>query len=527
MMRRAHRVANQLASAMLLVAMCGACAGSPRTADTIVIASGTDLEGMQPLTTVHPLSRQVQRYLVFTPLVRLSEALDAVPWAASAWTWSADRRTLTFVLDTTLRWHDGVAVTAADARFTLDLARDSTTGYARRGDLAALDSVADSSRDRLRLHFARPQAGVPLVLAELPLLPQHRLRGVQGSALRRDAFTLAPIGSGPYRVVSRTADQRWVFERVTGFPVRMGGDAATKTLVIAVVDEATTKVAGLVSGALDMAGVNPATALLVQRDPTLRVLSYPTFFTNWLVFNPACDAVRDVRVRRAIAMAIDRQRIVKAGAGGFGVPSDAPAADLARDTTPVQGARADSLLDAAGWRRSGSGIRTRNDVPLVLPMLSVGSGDNPVEQLLQADLRTHGIDLRITTRDYGALLASARRSGGNHCAIYTGVAGDASRSQLAALFDPASAGSALDFGARRPADLAPVFARMRTLTDTAARSAAWRDVRRILADSVPATPVFHSRGVQGVSRRLQHVVMDLRGELYSAARWTLSPVRAR
>lgn len=527
MMRRVHCVANRLVLSAALLVVSGACAGSPRSADTIVIASGTDLEGMQPLTTVHPLSRQVQRYLVFTPLVRLSSTLDAEPWAAASWSWSADRRALTFVLDTALRWHDGRPVTTSDARFTLDLARDSTTGYARRGDLAAIDSVADPARDTLRLFFARPQADVPLVLAELPLLPRHRLHDVPGSALRRHAFTLEPIGSGPYRVVAREADRRWIFERVPGFPARMGGDAATKTLVIAVVDEATTKVAGLVSGALDLAGVNPATAALVQRDPTLRVLGYPTFFTNWLVFNPGCDAVRDVRVRRAVAIAIDRQRIVQAGVGGFGVPSDAPAADLARDTTPVHGARADSLLEAAGWRRTGTGVRTRNGASLVLTMLSVGSGDNPVEQLLQSDLRARGIDLRIATRDYGALLASARRGSCDHCVIYTGVAGDPSRSQLAALFDPAGAGGALDFGAHRPATLTPVFARLRTISDTAARSVAWQEVRRILADSVPATPVFHSRGVQGVSRRLQHLVIDLRGELYSAARWTLSPMSAR
>ncbi|HYW49406.1 MAG TPA: ABC transporter substrate-binding protein, partial [Gemmatimonadaceae bacterium] len=463
-------VANRIACACVLAA----CAGSPRSPDTIVIASGTDLEGMQPMVTVHPLSRQVQRYLVFTPLVRLSATLQPEPWAASAWMWNADRTALTFVLDTALRWHDGAPVTGDDVQFTLDLARDEATGYARRGDLTVIADVTVLAPDRVALRFSSAQAGVPLVLAELPLLPRHTLRNVPASALRRHAFTFAPVGSGPYRVVQRDAGQRWILERVGTFPARMGGVAATKTLVIAVVDEATTKVAGLVSGALDMAGVNPATATLVQRDPTLRVLDYPTFFTNWLVFNPTCDAVHDVRVRQAIAIAIDRQRIVQAGVGGFGVPSSAPAADLARDTTAPSPARADSLLDAAGWRRSGSAFRSRSGRTLTLPMLSVGSGDNPVEQLLQSDLRARGIDLRIATRDYGALLSAARAGGADHCAIYTGVAGDPARSQLSALFDPAAAGGALDFGARRPADLAPLFARMRTSTDSGARNSAWR-----------------------------------------------------
>ena len=519
MIARVRGIANHLVLSLAIVA----CAGSPRSPETIVIASGTDLEGMQPLTTVHPLSRQVQRYLVFTPLVRLSPTLTPEPWAASSWSWNADRTQIAFVVDTTLRWHDGAPVTANDARFTVALARDSATGYSRRGDLASVDSVTPRSSDTLIVRFVRPQADIPLVFAELPLVPEHVLRGVAGGALRRQAFTFAPVGSGPYRVVSREPGRRWIFERVPSFPERLGGVAATRTLVVAVIDEATTKVAGLVSGALDIAGVNPVTASLVRRDPTLRVLDYPTFFTNWLVFNPACDAVRDVRVRRAIALAVDRLRIVQAGIGGYGVPSAAYTADLARDTTRAEPQPADSLLDAAGWARNGADVRIRNGKPLLIEMLTVGTGDNPVEQLLQADLRARGIDLRIATRDMGALLSAARAASGAHCAIYTGVAGDPSRSQLAALFDPASRGGALDLGANRPSNLAPLFAALRSGADDAARNRTWRELFTILIDSVPATPIFHSRGVQGLTNRLQNVTIDLRGELFSAARWTLAP----
>ena len=519
MIARVRGIANHLVLSLAIVA----CAGSPRSPETIVIASGTDLEGMQPLTTVHPLSRQVQRYLVFTPLVRLSPTLTPEPWAASSWSWNADRTQIAFVVDTTLRWHDGAPVTANDARFTVALARDSATGYSRRGDLASVDSVMTRSSDTLIVRFARPQADIPLVFAELPLVPEHVLRGVAGGALRRQAFTFAPVGSGPYRVVSREPGRRWIFERVPSFPERLGGVAATRTLVVAVIDEATTKVAGLVSGALDIAGVNPVTAALVRRDPTLRVLEYPTFFTNWLVFNPACDAVRDVRVRRAIALAVDRLRIVQAGIGGYGVPSAAYTADLAHDTTRAEPQPADSLLDAAGWARNGADVRIRNGKPLLIEMLTVGTGDNPVEQLLQADLRARGIDLRIATRDMGALLSAARAASGAHCAIYTGVAGDPSRSQLAALFDPASRGGALDLGANRPSNLAPLFAALRSGADDAARNRTWRELFTILIDSVPATPIFHSRGVQGLTNRLQNVTIDLRGELFSAARWTLAP----
>jgi peptide/nickel transport system substrate-binding protein len=518
MIARARAIANGLCWLVL-----AGCAGTTRTPDTIVIASGTDLDGMQPLTSVHPLSRQVQRYLVFTPLARLSSSLTPEPWAARSWSWDVSRTTLAMVVDTSLRWHDGTQVSAADAAFTLQLARDSVVGYARRADLVELLAVETAGADTLRLVFRRPQAELPMVLTELPLVPKHLLDSVPPSRIKGHPFQTSPVGSGPYRLVTRESGRRWVFERIARFPARMGGRAATRFLVVAVVDEATTKVAGLISGALDLAGVNPATATLVRRDPALRVIDYPTFFTNWLTFNPTCDRVRDVRVRRAIASSIDRGRIVAAGVGGYGVPSAAWTADLAQDTTAADSTFADSLFNAAGWTRSRKEVRQRDGQPLELEMLTVGTGDNPVEQLLQADLRAQGVTLRILTRDMGALLTAARGGTGTHCLVYSGVVGDATRGQIAALFDPRSAGGALDLGAARPRNMTAAFASFRAAATPAARDSAWQVVERLLNDSLPAVAVFHSRGVQGATRRLQNVTIDLRGELFSAPQWLLSP----
>ncbi|MCU0625667.1 MAG: ABC transporter substrate-binding protein, partial [Gemmatimonadaceae bacterium] len=323
-----RRTARLLAACALV-----ACAGSPRDPGTLVIASGTDLEGMQPLTTVHPLSRQVQRHLVFTPLVALDSSLQVAPHAAERWTWREAGRTLVLTIDTTLRWHDGARLTAHDAAFTLALARDAATGWSRRGELASITSAAAIDDATLALTFERAPGAVPLVLTELPLLPRHVLGAVPPASLRAHPFTDAPVGSGPYRVVRREAGRRWILERMPRYPARLGGPAASPVVVIAVVDEATTKVAGLVSGALDLAGVNPATAALVARDPTLRLVTYPTLFTNWLVFTASRPPFDDVRVRRAVALAIDRRRLVDGGVGGFATPSRAWSADLARDTT--------------------------------------------------------------------------------------------------------------------------------------------------------------------------------------------------
>ena len=311
------------AALVALLALLAACAPE-RSPGTAVVASGTDLEGANPLVTVHNLSRQLQRYALFVTLARWDDSLRAVPYAARRWSWSGDRRALTFVLDAALRWHDGAPTTARDARFTLDAARDPATGYPRYADLASLERVDAPDDTTLVLRFATPLTGFPPILCELPILPAHLLAGVPRSAMRQAAFNLAPVGNGPFRFVERRAGQRWVFGRNADFPASLGGPPRLERLVVAVVDEATTKFAGLVSGELDAAGIAPTSAALVARDSTLRVLDYPLLLANALVFNTTRPPFDDARVRRAVSLSLDRDRIVRAALAGFAVPAAGP-----------------------------------------------------------------------------------------------------------------------------------------------------------------------------------------------------------
>src|SRR5947199_5447732 len=121
-MREETRRSISRAFVLLLLSLAACVAQRP--AGTVVYASGADLESANPLVTVHPLSRQVQRYVLFVTLARYDSVLRPQPYYARSWTWSPDRATLTLHLDPTLRWHDGVPTTARDAAFTLDLARD-------------------------------------------------------------------------------------------------------------------------------------------------------------------------------------------------------------------------------------------------------------------------------------------------------------------------------------------------------------------------------------------------------------------
>jgi len=520
----ARAVVRRLAAATCLTTGLAACGAAPSRDEVAVIASGADLESANPLVTVHPMARQIQRYVLFTTLARYDSSLTPVPYLAKRWSWSADRTTLTMTLVGDLRWHDGVLTTAHDAAFTLDAARDPRTGSPRAGELATLRSTEAPDDTTLVLHFTTPQPDLPGVLCELAIVPEHLLRGVKRDEMRTAPFATAPVGNGPFRFVERAAGQHWTFERNDAFPLSLGGPPKLRRIVVAVVDEPATKMAGLVSGDLDMAGIAPTMAGLVRRDPTLRLIVYPNVASVALIFNPRNPALGDRRVREAISLSIDRGRIITAAVGGFATPAHGPVPDaspfaILAERAAYDTIRADSLLDAAGYRR-GPDHRRGRATPLTLELLTVGSGDNVAEQLIQADLAERGITVVIRQLELGAFLARARATPHRYDMLLTGIPGDLALSHIVAMYDGTLRGGALDYADFHTPTLDSLFRRVRLASSAGALHDAWRDVQHELARETPAAWIYHARGIQGVARRLGNVTMDLRGELPTVAQWT-------
>ena len=512
------------ASIIGFAVVAAACGAPRRPSDVVVYASGTDLESANPLVTIHPLSRQIQRHVLLVTLSRLDSAFVQQPYFARRWAWNPDRTALTMDLESGLRWHDGEQTTARDVQFTLLRGRDSRSGYARSADLAVIDTVLAPSPTSVVIRFRSRQRDVPAVFAELPIVPEHLLAPVAAADMRRSPFSTGPVGNGPFRFVRRVAGQRWEFVRNDSFPRSMGGPPRIRELVIAVVDEPTTKFAGLAAGELDFAGISASMADLARRDPTIAVMDYPVLFSTAIVFNSHRAPFDDARVRRAIGLAIDRERIVTAALMGFGTPASGPVPPenpLALITPPaVDSALANALLDSAGWMRGAAGVRSRGGRALEFELLTVGSGDNAVEQLVQADLAERGIRMRVRQMELGAFLARARAATKDFDAIITGVPGDLSLSYVSAMFESSQRGGALDYAGFKSATLDAAFARVRQSATTTQVRRAWLDVQRLLDSETPAAWIYHSRGLQGVSARMRGVTFDLRGELASVTRWT-------
>ena len=511
--------------ALTVLSLATSCFSPQRGAGVLVMASGADLESANPLVTVHPLSRQVQRYALFVTLARYDAQLAPQPYFAQRWHWTDANHTLTLSLLPSLKWHDGAPTTAQDAAFTFLAAKDPATGYYRASELAVMDTAIAVDDTTLALRFGSAQSRLPALLAELPIVPHHLLATVKRASMRAAGFNDAPVGNGPFRFVSRQRGTRWTFARNDAFPAALGGPAALRGFVVAVVDEATTKFAGLASGELDVAGISPTMASLVKRDATLQLLSYPVLFSTALCFNTTRPPFDDARVRRAVALSIERARIVDIALAGYGrpavsaVPPESPLAwtgSVQRDT-----ARADSLLDAAGWRRDADGMRRQRGKPLDAELLTVGSGDNVAEQLVQSDLAARGIAVTLRQTELGAFLTAARATAKTFNVLITGIPGDLSLSYVSALFSSAQRGGTLDYTGFHTPQLDSLLQHASVAPEGHARVAAWRAVQIALDSLAPATWLYHARGVQGLSRRVRGVRMDLRGELVSLHDWRL------
>ena len=312
------------ALALLALAAWGCGSVADRRSDSVMFASGADLQSINPLLTLHPLARQVQRYVLFTTLVRYDSAMQVSPYLARTWEWSPDRTTLTLTISTDLRWHDGPFTTAHDAAWTLAAARDPATGYPRLAELAQLRHSEARDDSTLMLEFTQPQAGMPDVLTDLAVLPRHLLGSVPHGALRRAAFNEQPVGNGPFRFVAHEPNRRWVFERNPDFPASLGGPPALERFIVIVVDEPMTKLAALTSGELDFAGIQPAHAEFVRRNPELAVVTYPLLFSYSIVLNTRRPPFDDLTTRKRLAAAVDRDEIVNGYLFGFGTPSASP-----------------------------------------------------------------------------------------------------------------------------------------------------------------------------------------------------------
>jgi peptide/nickel transport system substrate-binding protein len=387
----------------------GGAATAPAT--TLRFAIAADPQTLDPLfahADAAGVEQQLAR-LAFEPFVDVDARgravpvlLARVPTLANG-DLSRDGRTIVYRLRPGVRWQDGVPVTAADVLFTLHAILDprnpvrSREGYDR---IARAERIDDET---VRVVLKAPWAPAVTSLfgygaAPQYVLPAHLLS--REPRLDRAAFGAAPVGDGPYRFESWERGERLVY---AANPAYWRGAPRVARLDVRVIPDPGANFTALESGALDWNLVSPAQQQAILHRPGLAFRSVPLALIAGVAFNTTHPPLDDVRVRRAIAAAIDRRAISdKITFKRYPVVDTAqPLGSWARDPAvhlpaydPVL---ADRLLDAAGWRRGAGGMRAKNGTPLALTYVQFPESQTGVRvaAFIERALRARGIDLSL------------------------------------------------------------------------------------------------------------------------------------
>ena len=317
---------------------------------------------------------------------------------------SKDGRTIRYHLRPGVRWSDGHPLTSTDVLFTLNAILDPRNPVRSHEGYELVDRAVAPNDLTVILHLRR--AWAPAVMTYFSygfspqfVLPAHVLAREQ--PLARAQFNSEPtVGDGPYRFVSWKRGEGLHY---VANPRYWRGAPRVATLDVRTVPDPTTNLLLLRSGSIDWNLLAPSQIAVVRGDSTIAFRTVPTAVVAGLAFNTSRVPIDDVRIRRAIAMSIDRNAISRKITLGYYPVTDMiqPQFSWAFDPSVREPfydpAAADRLFDAAGWTRGAGGIRQRDGVPLHLVYVQFPETATGVRvaTAVQAALRERGVDITI------------------------------------------------------------------------------------------------------------------------------------
>jgi len=499
------------------------------TGGTAVVALPSDLDMANSLVTTERFTQEVNRYMLFLPLIQYDSALGYEGALARSFEMIGDTAVV-FHLRRDVRWHDGVPTTAYDVEFTFDRARDPRTAFPNADWLVGWGppQVVDSFTVRFRLEPVQdPLAGVAL----FPIMPKHLLESVPPEMMRQAAFNKQPVGNGPFRFVEYRANDRWIFEANPDFPAELGGRPYLDRIVVRVIPDQAARHTELETGNIHLLISSRAENFTkLDADPRFVGISRPSRNYAFIPWNTRRPPLDDARVRRALTMAIDRHEIIqvlRAGraqiaAGPIGTESWA--FDPAVEPLPFSPDSARALFDAAGIRdRNGDGLRDLPDgatwaLELQFPANSPFNRD--MAEMIRADLADVGVRLVPRPVDFSTMIGNLTSPQRNFDGALMGWENDI-RISLKDLFHSTALGSPYQFASyANPVVDSVIDAAARTIARDAARPLYSR-LQRLIRDDQPWTFLYYYSDLNTASERLQDVHMDIRGTFVNAGKWWL------
>ncbi|MBV9074847.1 MAG: ABC transporter substrate-binding protein [Acidobacteria bacterium] len=377
-----------------------ACSRSHPYPQTITVITDPSPANLDPRVGTDASSERIDE-LIFDSLVRKDEHLDLRPWVAARWE-TPDPRTYVFHLHPGIRFHDGRPLTARDVKWTIDSMSNGTviSSKAATTSYQHIDSIEARDDQTVVFHMKEPDSGLLWNLSDAAM-------GIVPYGSDK-SFNLHPIGSGPFKLVRNEQDNEVLLERNDDYWTEK---PKVERVRFAIVPDATTRALELRKGSADIE-INSITADTVRSlraEPTLVIEQAPGTSVQYLGFNLRDPVLSDIRVRQALAYAVDINPIIHYLWRDTVRPADSvlPQQHWAYDAElrpyPHDPQRARELLAEAGYS-TAPGHR----IHLVMKT-STEEASRLIAVILQQQFREVGVDLEIRTFEFATFYSDVVR----------------------------------------------------------------------------------------------------------------------
>src|SRR3984885_14485174 len=348
--------------------------------------------GLDPTSGAAAAIGEIVHYNIFEGLTKINEDFSITPLLADKWSFSPDLKTLTFNLKKGVKFQDGESFSSKDVKFSFEryAAKDSTNK--EKAFFASIESIDASDPDVAVLKFKDPSFDALFHLG-------------QNTAIVIDEKSAAdeanhPIGTGPYKLSAWNKGSSVTLEKWDGF--RDAGKIAIAHATFRFISDPSAEVAALLAGDVDdFPRVAAQNLAQFQSDPRFQVLIGGTEGKTILAMNNKKKPLDDLRVRQAIAYAIDRKAIIDGAVNGLGTPigshltpNDPGYVDL-MGMYPHDPEKAKALLKEAG-------VTTPLELSLILPPPPYARQGG---EIIAAQLADVGINAKIQNVEWAQWLS--------------------------------------------------------------------------------------------------------------------------
>jgi peptide/nickel transport system substrate-binding protein len=333
--------------AIFLLATLSHAQPKPVYGGSLTIAQGVEPPGLDPTTATSAAIPRVVYGNLLEGLVRIERDGKIVPALTSDYKVSRDGKEYTFMLKKGVKFHDGKLFDAEDVKFTFERLMDPKTNIPNIKYYREIESVeaADSHTVRFKLKNANSMFLFNLARPDSIIINKQTA----------DRLKTAPVGTGPFKFVEWVRGDRILLAKFEEYHRK--GFPYLDRVTFKFIGDQSAQIASLKAGDVDVIGydVSPENALLLEKDPKFKVLNGYTTTEVILSTNHTRKPFDDVRVRRAMAHAIDRSALIKGAMSGYGTPIGSHVdpgnpyyVDLT-NTYPYNPDRAKQLLKESGY----------------------------------------------------------------------------------------------------------------------------------------------------------------------------------